>query len=127
MAHPKKTPNDRAGLAQVDYASVALTPHRHDLAGVSDTGRAGFSDGSPGGSLDLTGIELTGQKAFDDGDLLAFFLSQIGPVSLLIKRDRFATLLDHRLQHSADFGFGKTLRVPLRTRCDIPVFEPGNN
>src|ERR1700751_4301435 len=123
-ASPQQPSDDRAGFAEVDDAGVALAQHRHDLTDVFDAPRASFSDRSACGSLDFARIELMRQKAFDDSDLLPLFLSQIRSASLFIKGNRFATLLNHRLQQSKDLGLGKTLNVSLRTCRDISVFEP---
>ena len=50
-------------------------------------------------------------------------LCKIGTVALLVERDRFAALLDHRLQHALDFGFGQALGIALPALGDIPLLE----
>jgi len=51
-------------------------------------------------------------------------LCKIGALFLFVKHDRFAALLDHRLQHSIDFGVRDTLGVSFCTRRNIPVLSP---
>src|SRR5271165_4646391 len=109
---------DHARLAEIDNPGMALSKRRQDPTQVPDARRPGLGDQDLCHRLDLTLLELSGQETLDHHDLLALLLREVRTVTLLVKRDRFPALLDHRLQHPLDLGLGDALSITLPARSD---------
>src|SRR5262249_31957184 len=73
--------------------------------------------------LDLRLIKLVGQKAFDHLDFFALLLREVLSLTLFIQCDRFATLLDHRLQHPLNLGVRKTPGITASPRNNVTSLE----
>src|SRR6266849_8041673 len=99
----------RTSPAEIDDPCMACTERSHDLAHVLDAGCPGLGNDCRCRPLDLGFLELARQEALDDRDLFAFLLRKVGALALLVEHYRFAALLNHRLQHLLDLGFGDTL------------------
>src|ERR1700730_13837319 len=103
--------DNRTGTGEIHDPCMAMAERGHDLAHVLDARCAYPGDDCRGRLFDLGSLELSRQKAVDDGDLVTFSLREVGAITLVVKSDRFAALLDHRLQHLLDLSFGNALDV----------------
>jgi hypothetical protein len=84
-------------------------------------------DESRGRLFNLGLLELSRQEAADDGDLVTFSLRKVGAITLVVKSDRFAALLDHRLQHLLDLSFGDALDVGSPAGGHVALIERGQH
>ena len=106
MRPSQQPPNDCARAAEIDDTGVALAQHGHDLSQILYRRCPSLVDRGLRRRFDFALVELTRQEALDDGYLLALLLRKVQAIALPVKRDRFAALLDHSLQHALDLGFG---------------------
>src|SRR6266478_1544335 len=116
-----------SGAGEIDDPCVACAERGHNLADVLDAGCPNLGNDCRCRLLDLGFLELAGQEALDDSNLFTFLLGKVMALALLVKRDRFATLLNHRLQDLLDLGFGDTLDVALSAGGDITLLERGQH
>jgi hypothetical protein len=127
-------PNVNLGVAsrsphsgQFDDPYVALAQRRHDPPRVFHADCPCLSDqGCLAASMSASS-SWRGRKLSITAISSPLPLHQVVALALLKKRDRFASLLDHCLQHPLYLAIGETLGVAASPRGDVALHEPSQN
>src|ERR1043166_9382570 len=112
--------HDRARLAEVHPAGMALLERGHDLAHVLHALRTGLADRGSDRGLCFLLRHLLRQVTRNDRDFLALLRREVGAAALLVKLDRFLALLDHLLQQTDTVVLAQRRFAPP-ARLDVGV------